>query len=192
MKLKNLTFEDIPSCTALHKKNLKSPGTDIGKPYLIRFYQLLLKNRNLHQCLALMEKDQMLGVIAVTSNYQKTQTILKNVFTFWVLLEAFKKIVRGQLKIGGLLERVAFGYQVKDLLIGKSVYILALFIDKKFQNQGLGRRLVKELIKRSKSKAIYTDTYLTNQTAREFYKSLGFKEVKQIAGSMLLKYDLNK
>ncbi len=60
------------------------------------------------------------------------------------------------------------------------IYLMIVGVASKFQGQGLGRKLLKELIKESEEikNPIYVET--TNERTVEFYEKLGFKTIKKI------------
>tara|TARA_B100001029_G_scaffold90966_1_gene74636 strand:+ start:222 stop:677 length:456 start_codon:yes stop_codon:yes gene_type:complete len=65
-------------------------------------------------------------------------------------------------------------------LVIDELHITAIAVDPKHQREGLGRYLLSNLIKRSKShltNQIYLEVKNTNDQAKEFYKSMGFEIV---------------
>tara|TARA_Y100001968_G_scaffold222846_1_gene205615 strand:+ start:103 stop:570 length:468 start_codon:yes stop_codon:yes gene_type:complete len=65
-------------------------------------------------------------------------------------------------------------------LIMDELHIIFLAIDPKYQRKGLGKFLLLDLIKRSSSfrtNSIFLEVKNTNEPAKAFYKSMGFKIV---------------
>tara|TARA_B100000965_G_C19089703_1_gene540020 strand:- start:18 stop:473 length:456 start_codon:yes stop_codon:yes gene_type:complete len=82
------------------------------------------------------------------------------------------------------------------------LHITSIAVNPKHQREGIGRLLISDLIKRSKplgAKNIYLEVKQTNQAAKAFYKSIGFKIIgnrsnfyKDGSDALILNKQLNK
>jgi len=92
--------------------------------------------------------------------------------TFFIIAEEEDQIV-GYLEI--IIKKNPPLFKVK-----KYGYFDSIVIDEKYRRKGLGSRLVKEgvrLLKKKKIPFVKTNVYLSNQSAIDFWKNEGFKEV---------------
>lgn len=65
-------------------------------------------------------------------------------------------------------------------IISKEAHIYSLAVDPKFQGQGIGKKILGEVISRSKSSLvefISLEVRVSNDIARNFYEKYGFKDV---------------
>ena len=80
-----------------------------------------------------------------------------------------------------------FGYHIKDKIVGiigvspkeKTTHINSLVVSPHFFRQGIGRQLMKYVLKNFSSKIFTVETGLENIPASKLYTSFHFKEVKQ-------------
>ena len=80
-----------------------------------------------------------------------------------------------------------FGYHIKDEIVGiievnpkeKTTHINSLVVSPHFFRQGIGRQLMKYVLKNFSSKIFTVETGLKNIPASTLYKNFGFKEVRQ-------------
>ena len=80
-----------------------------------------------------------------------------------------------------------FGYHIKDEIVGiievspkeKTTHINSLVVSPHFFRQGIGRQLMKYVLKNFSSKIFTVETGLKNIPASKLYTSFHFKEVKQ-------------
>jgi ribosomal protein S18 acetylase RimI-like enzyme len=80
-----------------------------------------------------------------------------------------------------------FGYHIKDEIVGiievspkeKTTHINSLVVSPHFFRQGIGRQLMKYVLKNFSSKIFTVETGLENIPASKLYTSFHFKEVKQ-------------
>lgn len=56
-------------------------------------------------------------------------------------------------------------------------YVVSLAVDEGFRREGIGKRLMEEVINRCKGNKIFLEVRKSNKGAQEFYHSLGFKVV---------------
>ena len=80
-----------------------------------------------------------------------------------------------------------FGYHIKDEIVGiievspkeKTTHINSLVVSPHFFRQGIGRQLMKYVLKNFSSKIFTVETGLKNIPASTLYKNFCFKEVRQ-------------
>lgn len=194
MIIKDAKLLDIESITILHKNTLVSPGSSIGKPYLKRLYKVILSFPEFHVCLKAMKDDQIVGIVTSTKNLERTNNLLKKILTFNFLAATVWTIILGRVGIGKLLNRLIFEKTVLRKYQKPYTTILTMFVDRKYQKQGIGKKLTRTLmqkLKQDKIKKIHVDTYLKNQRAIKFYKAFGFKEIDHITDSLVMEYDIS-
>ena len=191
MKIEDLTISDIFQIASLHQQNLESPGSAIGPAYLNNFYRLLILDPGLHINLKVCDKDKLIAVLTCTKDLKRTNMIFKKLLTIPVLVATIKAIISGKIKLTDLLNRFIFEQKVIRKYPLPYATILTLFVKRNYQRQGIGKKLIKELIERLKQdrvKTIHVDTYLKNKQALAFYQSLGFQIVEQITDSVILEH----
>ncbi len=186
MEIRKLDINDIEAVAKLHQANLDSPGSKIGRVYLIKFYRLFLVNPKFNNCFVALNKNKIIGVITTTTNLKKVK-----VFSIQIFIAIFLSIILGRIKISEIFNRLRFEIQITDHLQKSYLYIVILFVDKKFQRQGISRKLVEKIFQGEKNQIIYVDTYLNNKKAIKFYKALNFKKVRQITDSLVLEYKIS-
>ena len=191
MKLRLFTPSDIPEVSSLHQKNLNSPGSKLGTVYLNKFYGLLLINPKLHVCLLLERNKQIIGVVTATTNLKKTTHVLKGLYSLKLIVIIIKAIFLGRIHLMDILGRVIFENLAQKKYAYPHLVILTIVVDRKFQRQGVGRRLLEELKKRLKGKKLYVDTLEFNKKALAFYRSFGFKIKDKTLGNIVLEYSPN-
>jgi ribosomal-protein-alanine N-acetyltransferase len=59
-------------------------------------------------------------------------------------------------------------------------HLISLVVARKHRRQGIGRRLVAEVIRRSPGISLHLEVRVENQGARRFYGTLGFREVERM------------
>ena len=80
-----------------------------------------------------------------------------------------------------------FGYHIKDKIVGiievssneKTTHINSLVVSPHFFRKGIGRQLMKYVLKNFSSKIFTVETGLENIPASKLYTSFHFKEVRQ-------------
>ncbi len=193
MIINDFEIQDIGEVANLHYRTLVSPSSKIGEAYLRKLYAILLSEPKTHICLVAREKKEIVGAIAVTLDLRKTNKLLVKLFSFSTLLSILKAIFLGKVTIFELIKRFIFERVVIKRFPKPYVSILTLFVDKKYQRLGIGRRLTDTMLKKLKKigvKKVYVDTLTTNFKAHLFYKSLGFAEKETIIDSKVLEKKL--
>lgn len=69
------------------------------------------------------------------------------------------------------------------------IFIENLLIEREFQNLGIGKEIMEEIIERANSekKLIRLQVFKINVRAQKFYKSLGFKEISEMENHIEMK-----
>lgn len=189
MIINDFEIQDIGEVANLHSKTLVSPSSKIGKAYLKRLYAILLSDLKTHICLVASKKGQIMGSVTATKDLEKTNKLLGKLFSFSMLLSILKALIFRKVTIPELVKRFIFERVVINRFPKPYVSILILFVDKKYQRLGIGRRLTDVMLKKLKKigvKKVYVDTLTTNNKGFLFYKSLGFVEKKIVIDSRIL------
>lgn len=95
----------------------------------------------------------------------------------------------GKKKVAGFIIYNIENYDIEKKL-GKS-YLLFILIDKKYQNNGLGTKLIHKYIETiEEQKLIYATVKVENKEVAAFYKKFGFDNHSDIIDSEKGKYEL--
>jgi diamine N-acetyltransferase len=90
----------------------------------------------------------------------------------WVCLAAYA----GEVPVGFAM----YGIEEDD----NSLWIIRMMIDEKFQGNGYGREILREVVEHIKSRNLIEEIYLSfvpgNDTARKLYESHGFKDTGRV------------
>lgn len=81
------------------------------------------------------------------------------------------------------LEEKIVGYVIGFLRWGATGHILALAVDPPYRRRGIGSTLMADILERLRregGKDVRLEVRASNQTAREFYRKLGFKRKKMV------------
>ena len=159
----------------------------LGLDHLSFMYRAMAQHDESYVGVALLS-NQPVGVISGTVNMDKTKT---------VLLNSFKPQQWGNLVLNIFKQPFLIGEWWKGNIIGRELnfegktvhpILTTIVVDASFHAKGIGRRLVDDLECFFKQKNIdyyRLDTLVTNHSAREFYKSLGYREVETRADSVV-------
>lgn len=178
MKIRRLSQKDIEIVSKLHQQTLDTPGSKIGMVYLTHLYGSLYKN---NLCFTAIDQGQVIGAITATANLKEIQA-----FSWKVVIATILSIILGKVNTAEVLNRAWFNFIILKHLQRPYLYISTLFVDKKFQRKGMGKKLIERVLKEKKIVNIYVDTYLNNKKAIKFYKALGFEVVCRITDSLVL------
>jgi|GEM_PF-2436565 len=193
MKIEQVQLADLNTIVKLHKHNLSSPSSKIGEAYLEKLYTVLLLRQDLNIALLLREKKDIVGVITATQDLHEMNKSLNKILSPSIIFLFLKAIVVRKVTVKELWERIRF----EQMLMKKNIHpypvILTIFINRKYQGGGYGKKLINEMsqiLKKKGIKKIYVDTLSTNKKAIGFYLALGFKQKEAIADSIILEKEL--
>lgn len=192
MQVQPLTLKDSQKASLIHYSTLSDISSLCGLAIVNKLYKKFISDDN-HFCLGVWNKNDLVALITVSYDMNKSETAMHGLFSFSDILGIFFKILTGKLPPWRILQRLVFENSVKRYMPNKYSSIVTLCVADKFQRKGIGKKLVKTAIMRLKERKInylYVDTREVNFKALSFYKSLGFKIVVQSAGGMLLKIKL--
>jgi ribosomal protein S18 acetylase RimI-like enzyme len=202
--IRPLQQKDIASAVDIHKNTIQSPGSEIGSPYLTHLYQSVCDDPRLTRYRLVpgfaplgfgmvaekFEADvrRIVGVILVTYDVERFGNIWYMLSDPKIVWHVGLGIVIGRIHLWHLLMHWEFQRSVHDFYQIPYVSIQALCVEHHLQHRGLGKALIAALIRKAKEKnipVIYVDTLETNNAARKFYSSVGFKELTRAGDSVL-------
>jgi N-acetylglutamate synthase-like GNAT family acetyltransferase len=79
---------------------------------------------------------------------------------------------------------ISFGRMISDGIY--QALICDVMVDPNYQNQGLGKQIIEELLKKCKESGIQSIQLFSAKGKQHFYKKLGFEEREQDAPGMSL------
>lgn len=175
MKIHPLKNEDLPKIADLHIEALNGDFlTLLGKNFLTQLYKPLINNKDFDGFY--VEKDsQTAGFILGT---RASKSLFKTALTsnlFGLLTSLFISLIKNPLLLKNTFETIL--YTKKDQ--GPDAELVIIAISKKFQNQGIGKKLISKLEEKFKQKKIkqYKLTVHAQKPAVKFYESLKFKKI---------------
>jgi ribosomal protein S18 acetylase RimI-like enzyme len=163
-------------------------NSQLGAEHLAFMYLQMFKNARSFVGVALLS-GQPVGLVSGTTDMDGIKAVLLNSLK----PRQFGNIIAHLLKKPSLL--VEF---YKSSLIGRPIHVngepvtailTTIAIEPQFQGLGIGKKLVFSLEYFFRSQNIQNyrlDTLIRNQSAREFYKKLGFQEVHTRADSVVI------
>ena len=193
MEIRRITETDIDRVVELHRKTLPcTMSSRLGKNFLKRIYLRLLKYPDNHIALCISDRKKIVAVATLTLNFRITNlTIGKlDIVTF---SEIVVELLLLRIKPKEVIQRLQFEYQISKTFVSAYLYILTFFVDDKYQGQGIGKKLLNEVLaltKKKKAKHLYVDTQIKNKQALGFYLKNGFKKISQITDSFLLEHKI--
>jgi ribosomal protein S18 acetylase RimI-like enzyme len=190
--IRPLQKKDIPAAVDIHKNTIQSPGSEIGKPYLYKLYQSVYDDPDFGFGMVAEEFEadvrRIVGVILTTYDVKRFGNIRCMLSDPRVIWHAGLGIVTGRIHLRQFILHWQFQRTVHGLYQTPYLSIQALCVEHRLQRRGVGKALIASVIKKSKEKdipVIYVDTLKTNNAARKFYSSVGFKECIQAGDSIL-------
>lgn len=180
MLIEKAKTKHLNTLVDLHMKNLVSPSSKIGKVFLEKLYKIIFSDQNLHLCFVATKDEKIIGAIIITKNLDKTNKLLKRFYSPSTYLLVVKSILKREVTPSELVNRYLFERKILIHLPKSSSHVLVIFVDKKFQGIGVGKKLIQsginELIKQ-KIENVYVDYLITNKQAIKFYEGIGFKKI---------------
>ncbi len=104
----------------------------------------------------------------------------------WGWDESYQREIHKQKFVASEIEIIIYNEKEIGLLIVKEseneIYLQSILIEKKFQNLGIGRILMEQIIEQANSakKTIRLQVFKVNLRAQRFYKKLGFEEISDL------------
>lgn len=179
---------DVEKVVKLHTKTLKSLSSKIGEAYLGKLYTLILNHPQIHIILVAVIGERIIGAISVTKDLNKTK---KALFNRELILKTLKAVILARVSIVEVIKRLIEEDVVSNKLEKNSAYIMTLFVDKNYQNQGIGTKLIKNVLRMLKTRYVFVNTLKSNKNAGSFYQALKFKKVGTIINSNLYCYEMS-
>lgn len=194
IEIRLMRTADIEQVSRLHQKNLESPGSKIGLPYLRILYEVLLTSSKRDICLVACEGNEIIGSVGATVDLTATnEQLLRRLISRKVIMAVTFAVLSLRLSIFELLARVWVERRV-IAKFGKSYpTIMTLFVDNPNRRMKVGEKLLVKLFERLKElkiAKIYTDTYKVNTSALAFYKKQGFEVIDEILDCVVLERKL--
>ncbi len=188
MKVEQIKMEQCQKLATLHLKALPDTiSSKIGHFYLENIYRAITKDKKNNCTFVALDKEEIIGAIAATSNLKLFQSKVLKEFSaksYFLLLISVLTLKASPLVI---LKRISFEKKLVKNYEKKYAAITILYVNGSSRRKGVGTNLIKEIIKFYTNKVdnIYVDTQITNKTAIKLYESLGFKRLKTIEDSIL-------
>lgn len=164
-----LTLSDIEDVVKLHKRELNGFLSELGEPFLRKFYKASLKEPIIFTIVK-RKDDKVVGFAtgAVKTKGLYKRLLLSDKLGFLVILLSY--IITHPHKISKMVSTLAYpGFKDDD------AELLSITISKNEQRKGLGRELFGDMIREFKKRGIKRfrisvyDRLLSNQ----FYKKMG-------------------
>ena len=189
MIIKKITEHDIEIVAGLHLKYLDSPGSHIGMPYLTNLYRIISSNDNSLGLIA-TENQTIHGMLSLNlDNHQFKKKLLRELLSINVTTAFIYAILFKRNFLSSFLDHIKFDRETENKLEIPNAYITGLFVIKESRQKGIAKSLIKKAereLKQKKISRLYVDTLAKNDSALKFYRALGFKEVHNCFGSILL------
>ena len=195
MDIKPLTTKDIQQAALLHFKELPDITTTLGLPYVTRMYQLFVTDLVTHFCLGAWEKDELIGIIIVSTDMNKTHKIFHKLFSFATAVNLFLKIITFTISPMRILNRFLFEKKLEKITTENYCCLGPICVNDAYQGRGIGKLLLKKAIEHIRKKRItmlYVYTRFDNKNAIAFYKKCGFIVADSFYEGTLLTYSIKK
>jgi len=150
MIINRIEIRDIDTVASLHKNNLISPSSKIGKSYLKKLYAILLSDPKTHVCVVASKKGEIVGSVIATKDLEKTNKLLRKLISLSTILNTLKALFFGKVTVQELVKRFIFEQTVLKRYPKPYASILALFVDRRHQRLGIGRSLIEFILKKLK------------------------------------------
>lgn len=192
MKIEAIKREHCQKLATLHLKALPDTiSSKIGHFYLENIYRAITKDKKNNCAFVALDKREIIGAIAATSNLKLFQSeVLKefSVKRYLLLLISVLTLKASTLEI---FKRIRFEKKLIRNYEKRYATITTLFVNGNFRRRGVGTKLIREILKfyRNRVDNIYVDTLMENESAIKLYESLGFKPQKTIDDSILLTFN---
>lgn len=194
MQIRKLTSGDTLRAAELHYGVLADISSLLGLPTVLKLYQILFDDPKNHTCLGAWQKSQLVGIICVSWNMNKTQQLMHGIFSLRTYLTLATKLITLKISPRRILDRIFFERKLKQLVPRKYANIVTICVLKKIQGRGIGKTLLQkiiELCRKTQTDNLYVDTTTNNRRAIHFYKSAGFKIIARVFGGVVFKLELN-
>jgi len=185
--IRQLSLSDTKNAADLHLKTIPGISSLLGKSYLNKFYQMLVKNKK-HMSFAIYVDNYLRGLVTATEDILETSQELHRFFNLNSYLTLFLKIINLQISPLAIYSRVMFEKYQKKSYKKPYLSIVTLCVDPKYQRHGFGSKLIKSVLAEAKKRdknIIYVDARADNKKANKFYLKLGFKKQRKIFGNAI-------
>lgn len=193
MTFRKANLSDLDKIVNLHKITLNSASASLGIDYLKNNYQLIISNPETNLTILTLENKRIIGVITASLDLKKTLKILSKI-PVSAYFSAAKSILLKPYILVEFIKHIYLEYRLINKYPSPYRTILTLFVSKDYQRMGIGRELIRRVVKEFKLrniKKIYVDTLSNNKKALIFYKKSGFKIEGRIANSTILSLEVN-
>lgn len=184
IKIRFAIESDIDKIVRLHRETLDTLSSKIGENYLKALYSLILTDAKKQLVLVAENNTEIVGVISITKDLEKTKRLL---FKSEIIFEVLKALLFQKIRISEIFRRLREEQIISKKVTKNSVYIMTLFVHKNYRNQRIGSKLAKRAFKEAKAKKVFVNTLSTNKNAQKFYESFGFKKIETVLGSEVLR-----
>jgi ribosomal protein S18 acetylase RimI-like enzyme len=173
-----LNDEQLEKLAGLHKEVVHSLLTDLGLPFLQKYYRIARMEGTVIGFCALSEADTPLGWAIGSPNPEKLNDKLKQPLS-WFILQILRVAIRDpRLLWQLLLSARSASMEVEPV----SVELTYLGVDSSARGIGLGRTLLEAFIQASKGqyRAVVLSVEVENTNAIQLYTTSGFQIVKTL------------
>lgn len=197
MALKEMKFDTLKTNYIKQISNIWHDGLGenllsiIGKEILISYLKKFLVIKN-NQGFLLKKNNKPIGFVLFGNETKITSYLFKKKF-FYIVKSFLKNIFLLRLKnIFAFFSVILFLLRAKksNQKYNKSVELLIIVIEEKYQGRGYGQRLVNYALKDknyfTKFNKIFVKTVDTTKKKVNFYKKLNFKYKKKISNRIFL------
>jgi ribosomal protein S18 acetylase RimI-like enzyme len=191
IQIRKINLKEVKTVAILHQKTLFGLSSKLGEDYLLNFYKILIGYPKIHFCLAAIKNDEIIGVITITRDDKKTQRLLHSLLSFQIILRILIGVIRGKISLQGIINRFRLEKFIERQLKPSYVRILTVFIEKKYQRQGIGRLLLQSILnhqRKLKNYKLYVDTRANNYGAIKFYQKSGFSIRNIVFDAVIMEY----
>ncbi|MFH1456496.1 MAG: GNAT family N-acetyltransferase [Patescibacteria group bacterium] len=185
-----LTEEYIDRVVILHKKVLgHTLNSKIGSWFLKKLYYQTLNNKKNGFGFVYIENKQILGFISFCIDQKKLSRQIKQNISFYEKIKILTFLITHPNLLNKFIKNILFENFLTTNFQKPYSTILTIGVHPNTQGKGIGKQLIikcQEVLKNNNVNTLYVDTEITNKNAIKFYKKIGFKEIKEKLGNVIL------
>lgn len=161
----------------------------IGTWFLKKLYHTTITANNNGTGFVYIEDNKVLGFVTLCSDYEQLNASIMSSISFpekmklgWYFLTHFWTVPT-------LIKRQLFSRYIARNLPQPYPSILTLGVAEHQQGKGIGKQLmehVKQHYAASNVRNYYLDTEISNDAALQFYQKLGFREIANVYGNVIM------
>lgn len=187
--LRELSDVQVLELAQLHHTVMHSLLTELGLPFLERYYRALQDDGNVLGFCALSEEGAPLGWVMGSPKPDQVNSRLREPLT-WFVMQLLRLLVTHPLVLGQLVSSVLTSSNQTDMNAG-SIELTYIGVSEDQSGSGLGTKLINHFIEATRE-AEYHSVVLSvetdNQPALALYEKTGFKITKTFSEGRYQRY----